>query len=131
MSERKSEGRRCLNGQCHCGSVVFEFDLDAGEPDLRRCNCSLCRRKGAIMLTVTLGDFRIVRGAELLSLYQWNHKIARHYFCSVCGIYTHHQRRSNPLEIGVNVGCLEGVDLAEFHTDNLGDGASMSLVTSP
>ncbi len=34
----------------------------------------------------------------------------KHWFCSVCGIYTHHQRRSNPNEYGVNVACLEGVN---------------------
>ena len=42
---------------------------------------------------------------------------ARHWFCSVCGIYTHHRRRSNPAEFGVNLACLDGsspFDLAEI-----------------
>ena len=38
------------------------------------------------------------------------HGAARHYFCGNCGIYTHHQRRSNPDQFGYNVGCLEGVN---------------------
>jgi len=75
------------------------------------------------MLTVRVGDLRILQGSDKLSLYQWNTGIARHYFCQLCGIYTHHQRRRDPLQIGVNVGCLEGVDLAEFDTTDVRNGA--------
>jgi hypothetical protein len=35
--------------------------------------------------------------------------VAEHYFCKKCGVYTHHKRRSNPLEFGVNIACVEGV----------------------
>jgi hypothetical protein len=95
---------------CHCGSVVLELDLPDGILDPRRCNCSICRRKGAIVGTVTLSGLRILRGHDVLKLYQFNTSTAKHYFCSNCGIYTHHRRRSNPQEYGYNVGCLEGVD---------------------
>lgn len=95
---------------CHCGSVVLELDLPDGISDPRRCNCSICRRKGAVVATVPLTGLRILRGHEVLKLYQFNTNTAKHYFCSNCGIYTHHQRRSNPQEYGYNVGCLEGVD---------------------
>jgi len=53
---------------------------------------------------------RIVQGAEVLKLYQFNTKVAKHYFCSNCGIYTHHQRRSSPDQYGYNLGCLEGIN---------------------
>jgi hypothetical protein len=95
---------------CHCGSVVLELDLPDGIVDPRRCNCSMCRRRGAIVATVPLSGIRVVSGAEFLKLYQFNTRTAKHYFCSNCGIYTHHQRRSNPRQYGYNVGCLEGVD---------------------
>jgi hypothetical protein len=121
-----TESIRQLQGSCHCGAVRFDFELPARAPDLRRCNCSLCRHKGAIMLSVAVGQFRIRCRAETFSLYQWNHQIARHYFCRVCGILTHHKRRSIPLQIGVNVGCLEEVDPAKFDTVVMKDGASSS-----
>jgi hypothetical protein len=70
----------------------------------------MCRRKGAIVASVPIGGLRVVQGAECLKLYQFNSFIAKHYFCVNCGIYTHHQRRSNPGEYGYNVGCLEGVN---------------------
>jgi len=95
---------------CHCGAVVLELSLPDGIVDPRRCNCSLCRRKGAIVGSVPLDGIRVMQGEQHLRLYQFNTKVAKHYFCGVCGIYTHHQRRSNPHLYGYNVGCLEGID---------------------
>jgi len=95
---------------CHCGAVVLELSLPDEIVDPRRCDCSICRRKGAIVASVPLSGMRIVQGHEALKLYQFNTMTAKHYFCSNCGIYTHHQRRSNPNEYGYNVGCLEGVN---------------------
>lgn len=114
-------------GTCHCGAVRFEVDLEDGLSNLRRCNCSLCRRKGAIMASVPVERLRVTAGADKLTLYQWNTRTARHYFCSVCGIYTHHQRRSNPHEYGFNVACLDGVDPFALGPIGLGDGAAQSL----
>jgi hypothetical protein len=106
---------------CHCGSVVLELDLPDGVVDPRRCDCSICRRKGAIVASVPLSGIRILKGHEVLTLYQFNTNTAKHYFCSNCGIYTHHQRRSNPQQYGYNVGCLEGVnpfDIGEVPTND-------------
>ncbi|KQW93426.1 aldehyde-activating protein [Massilia sp. Root418] len=106
---------------CHCGAVELELSLPDGVVDPRRCDCSICRRKGAIVASVPLSGLRVVRGQDVLKLYQFNTCTARHYFCSVCGIYTHHQRRSNPDQYGYNVGCLDGVnpfDLGEVPTND-------------
>ena len=81
---------------CHCGAVVLELTLPDGIVDPHRCSCSICRRKGAIVAGVPLSALRIVKGRDALKLYQFNTRTAKHYFCGVCGIYTHHQRRSNP-----------------------------------
>ncbi|EKO3375779.1 GFA family protein [Vibrio fluvialis] len=105
---------------CHCGAVELELSLPDGIVDPRRCDCSICRRKGAIVASVTLDAIRIVKGQEALRLYQFNTQTAKHYFCSVCGIYTHHQRRSNPHQYGYNVGCLEGVNPFDLGTEFLG-----------
>lgn len=95
---------------CHCGGVELEIDLPDGIVDPRRCDCSICRRKGAVVASALLSGIRVVKGEEVLRLYQFNTHQAKHYFCSVCGIYTHHKRRSNPELYGYNVGCLEGVN---------------------
>ena len=95
---------------CHCGAVQFEVSLPDGLDDPRRCDCSMCRRRGAIVASVTLDGIKILKGQDKLSLYQFNTMSAKHYFCSICGIYTHHQRRSNPSQYGFNVACLDGVN---------------------
>ena len=95
---------------CHCGAVELELSLPDGFLDVRRCDCSLCRRRGAIVASVPLDDINIIKGIDQLKLYQFNTKTAKHYFCSNCGIYTHHQRRSNPSQYGFNVACLEGIN---------------------
>ena len=109
---------------CHCGAVELELSLPNGIVDPRRCDCSICRRKGAIVASVPLSGIRIVKGEEALTLYQFNTMTAKHYFCSVCGIYTHHQRRSNPQEYGYNVGCLEGVNPFELGEVPTNDGVN-------
>ena len=99
---------------CHCGAVVLELSLPHGGWDPRRCACSLCRGRGAIVASVPLSGIRILLGEAELRCYQFNTRTARHYFCGVCGIYTHHQRRSNPAEYGYNLACLEGVNPFEL-----------------
>ena len=111
---------------CHCGAVVLELTLPDGIVNPRRCNCSICRRKGAVAASVPLSGLRIVKGQETLRLYQFNTRTAKHYFCSVCGIYTHHQRRSHPDQYGFNVGCLEGVDPLEIQNVPTSDGVNHS-----
>jgi hypothetical protein len=109
---------------CHCGAVVLELTLPNGIENPRRCDCSICSRKGAIVASVKLDGISILKGVNTLKLYQFNTNTARHYFCSICGIYTHHQRRSNPNEYGVNLGCLEGVNPFDLGEVVVNDGVN-------
>jgi hypothetical protein len=58
-----------LQGACHCGAVKFEVRtpiVPAG-----RCNCSLCRRKGALMTPLfPASQLKILSGEDSLTLYQ-------------------------------------------------------------
>ncbi len=109
---------------CHCGAIEIELHLPDGIVDPRRCNCSICKRKGAVAASVPLAGLKVVRGEDSLSLYQFDTKEAEHYFCSLCGIYTHHKRRSNPDQYGINLGCLEGVDTRLLGEIKTCDGAN-------
>jgi hypothetical protein len=71
-----------------------------------------------------------VRG-ETLSLYQFGTGRAAHYFCSVCGIYTHHRRASDPSEFGVNVGCLDGVNPRDLEPMAWFDGVNFRPEAAP
>jgi hypothetical protein len=107
---------------CHCGAVTFELSLPNGLGTPQRCSCSLCRMRGAVMAWVALDDLRITRGADKLTLYQFNSMTAKHYFCSVCGIYTHHQRRADPRQYSFNIACLPGVNPLEMRDIPVFDG---------
>ncbi|GEN23986.1 glutathione-dependent formaldehyde-activating enzyme GfaB [Halomonas cupida] len=109
---------------CHCGAVEIELSLPDGLIDVRRCDCSMCRRRGAVAASVTLSDITIVKGSEMLKLYQFNTRTAKHYFCSNCGIYTHHQRRSRPDQYGFNVACLEGINPLSIEGIPTNDGVN-------
>jgi len=89
---------------CHCGAVVIEATLPRGLNSARRCNCSFCSRRGAAAVTAIAASVRVLQGADNLSLYTWGTHTAKHWFCKTCGIYTHHQRRSDPTECGINLG---------------------------
>ena len=101
----------CYLGSCHCGAVRFRI---AYRPDeLTTCDCSLCEMRGAIMAKVPEAALDIL-AADALTLYEWNSRVAKHYFCSRCGIYVFHRKRAAPDHYGVNARCLEGLDLASL-----------------
>jgi hypothetical protein len=70
--------------------------------------------RGAVAVTGSIDGFLITEGEDKLATYRFNTTTAEHHFCSQCGIYTHHKRRSNPNELGVNVACLAGVSPFDF-----------------
>lgn len=111
-------------GQCHCGAVRFEVELSEGLDSARRCTCSFCRMRGAIAVSAEVGGLQVVRGGDVLTSYRFNSGTAQHFFCSRCGIYTHHQRRSNPREYGVNVACLDGISPFDFAEVPVMDGVN-------
>ncbi|CAK9886219.1 MAG: hypothetical protein XXXJIFNMEKO3_02647 [Candidatus Erwinia impunctatus] len=74
------------------------------------------------MVSAELSRFEILSGQPFLTEYRFNSKIVTHYFCSRCGIYTFHQRRSNPRLYGINVACLEGISPFDFETVPVSDG---------
>lgn len=113
-----------MEGACHCGTVRFRVKLTDGFNTARRCNCSYCRMRGAVAVSANAGDIAFVSGEEVLTRYQFNTRVAEHFFCSKCGIYTHHRRRSNPGQYGVNVACLEGMSPFDFADVPVIDGTN-------
>lgn len=122
MIDTSSSEPVTLNGSCHCGAVKFTTTLTDGFASARRCTCSICRMRGAVAVTSTPADFEIIQGEDKLATYRFNTGMAEHHFCAICGIYTHHKRRSNPKELGVNVACLEGISPFDFREVVVHDG---------
>ena len=112
--------------KCHCGLLEAEIEV-AEIIKLLRCNCSICKRKGAIMSMVKNEDFKIVKGKNKLKLYQFHSKAAKHFFCSNCGIYTHHNPRSYPNMTGFNLGCIDEIDTFQIKDIQVIDGQNHPL----
>lgn len=88
--------------------MTFRIDFEIAE--LTTCDCSLCVKKNALMTKVPESALTILAGEDALTLYQWNTRRAKHYFCKHCGIYVFHRKRSQPDHFGINIFCLDGFD---------------------
>ena len=111
---------------CHCGQVEAQINIEKIDKFLK-CNCSICKRKGAVMSMVKNEDFRIIKGKQMLKIYQFHTKVAKHFFCSNCGIYTHHNPRSNPAMTGFNIGCIQDLDDINIKDIPVNDGKNHPL----
>ena len=100
---------------CHCGVVQLEVLTDL--KIIKHCNCSICKRKNAKMAMVPKDSISIIKGKENLSSYKFNTMLAEHFFCKICGIYTHHYRRSDPNGAGINIGCIDQINPFEYKSD--------------
>jgi hypothetical protein len=116
---------QAYRGSCHCGAISFSFEHESIDKGLR-CNCSICRRKGAVMSAFTIQPESFSYQAEngMLGLYQFDTNIAKHYFCKNCGIYPFHQTLRKPGQYRVNLGCIDEVDTTAISIE-LFDGKSI------
>ena len=114
------EGLVTHRGGCHCGAIAFEVEAPA-RVTVSECNCSICRMSGYLHLIVPRAHFRLLRGAEALSEYRFNNGIARHLFCSRCGVKSFYVPRSNPDGYSVNLRCLDQSTLAEVTIEPFDD----------
>ena len=111
-------------GSCHCRRVTFE--VRANLDYVIDCNCSLCRRRGALWHAVSDSNLRIRTGEADLVLYQFNTNTAKHYFCRHCGVHPFIRPRLDPSRWAVNVRCFEDVDLSSIEVRPF-DGANWEV----
>jgi hypothetical protein len=109
-------------GGCHCGAVRFEVDAP-GDIAATSCTCSMCSKTGFLHLIATADQFRITKGADNLTDYRFNTGVAKHLFCSTCGVKAFYVPRSHPDGWSVNVHCIDkdtvtGVNVTEFDGAN-------------
>lgn len=114
---------KTYKGSCHCQAVRFEIETDF--PELTTCDCSICIRKNALMVKVPESQMEILSGKDILTTYEFHTHTAKHYFCSICGIYPFHRKRVAPDHYGVNVHCLENFDSTSIPV-RATDGKGMS-----
>ncbi len=110
---------RVHTGGCHCGRVQFEVRAPA-RLTVSECNCSMCSKSGYLHLVVPRSRFKLLRGEEFLTMYTFNTRTAKHFFCSVCGVKSFYVPRSHPDGYSVNARCLdegtiEALDIEPFN----------------
>jgi hypothetical protein len=112
-----------LAASCHCGAVRLE--LARAPRTLTNCNCSICRRYGALWAYYRARSVRVISAPDALSSYCWGGRTLEFYRCSICGCVTHHERvRKHPdSTVGVNARNVDPAALASVRVRRL-DGAS-------
>lgn len=114
------------NGSCHCGNISFSFEHASIIGTGLRCNCSMCKRKGAVMSGFTLApeELSIKENNNSLGLYQFDSKVAKHYFCKTCVIYPFHETMRKPGNYRINLGCINEIDTNDLKVE-IFDGKSL------
>jgi hypothetical protein len=97
---------RTHTGGCHCARVRFEVTAPA-HIEVVDCNCSMCSRFGYLHLIVPAWQFKLLCGSEALTTYTFNTRVAKHFFCSTCGVKSFYVPRSHPDGISVNARCID------------------------
>lgn len=109
--------------RCHCGSVqIFVRRLPR---TLTHCNCSICRRYGALWAYYKPSSVRIEAPKGGLTRYSWNRRIRNYHRCTQCGCVTHytHRKKSSWETVGVNANNFEPALIRNVRVRHL-DGAS-------
>jgi hypothetical protein len=112
-----------FRGSCHCGRLAYEVDEDPPTKAMA-CNCSICRRKGALHHFTTPDRFRREAADEDIQVYTFNTHNIRHQFCGTCGCapFAEGTGPNGPM-VEINLRCAEGVDLEALEV-TMYDGAS-------
>ena len=100
-----------FSGSCHCGAVRYSVDEDAPTKAMA-CNCSICRRRGALHHFTTPDKFTLETPRGALATYQWNKRIIRFHFCATCGCapFAEGDGPNGPM-VEINLRCADGIDL--------------------
>ena len=111
-----------IRASCHCGAVVIE--AARAPKSVTACNCSICRRYGALWAYYTRAKARLVSGSEHVAAYLWGDKTIEFYHCRTCGTCTHYEAltKDPASRFAINGRCFAPEDLAPIRVRHF-DGA--------
>jgi hypothetical protein len=114
-----------IEATCHCGAVRVEVPRPPQEVEVKECNCSICRRTGAVLAYYSPKDVR-VSGAT--HIYMWGDRDIEFHRCTVCGNFTHWAPADQTYDrMGVNVRLMSPELLADLRIQEF-DGADTGTV---
>ena len=105
-------GMKTYTGGCHCGAV--RFAVTGSLDKVISCNCSICEKRGLLLIFAAPEQFDLLSGGDKLADYQFNKKVIHHQFCRDCGVeaFAHGTAPGAGEMVAINVRCLDGVELA-------------------
>src|SRR5262245_64812587 len=109
-----NRGFEMIEGSCHCGAVQWRFD---GMPDgATACNCTACRRYGALWIYDYEGERITVSGSTNKYI---RGKSLEFHFCPKCGCISFWRGQARDqegrLRIAVNLRLTEPGPVANIH----------------
>jgi hypothetical protein len=108
-----------LEGSCHCGGVKLRAPW--APKTLLDCNCSVCRRLGALWGYFTVDEV-VIEGET--ATYAWGDRKLFFHHCPTCGCTTHWSpTEGNGERMGINFRLMAPEDIAGIRVRPF-DGAS-------
>lgn len=102
-----------LSTTCHCGAVRIE--IPQAPQQVTNCNCSICRRLGALWGYYEVDTVRVSGHPEHTAEYIWGDKTLRIVRCRHCGCVTHWE------PLAPKPGAKLGVNIRNFDPEQIGD----------
>jgi hypothetical protein len=112
-----------LVATCHCGAI--KVTIPRRPRRLTNCNCSICRRLGALWAYYPASQVHIEAAPGATDGYVWGDRTLRFVRCKSCGCVTHWEplRRRPGSKMGVNVRNFDPQEIGNARIRLL-DGAS-------
>ena len=110
-----------MEASCHCGAVRYE--VERVPERLLDCNCSICRRDGALWAYYAQRDVKFVSKPDTLTYVWGDRALARHH-CKTCLCLTHFTviGTDDAKMIGVNARLMSGLDPAKIRVIQKNNG---------
>ncbi|MEL6571705.1 MAG: GFA family protein [Pseudomonadota bacterium] len=104
-------------GACHCGAVSFVVDDTPAR--LVSCNCSACRRFGALWFHTLVPNVTFSATPEATIAYAWGDKMLAFQTCKTCGATTHYLPLDGSERMAVNMrmvdpAAIDGIPVRHF-----------------
>ena len=101
-----------IESSCHCGAVSLQIDGVIG--DVTDCNCSICRRYGALWAYFSPRLVQVVPPVGVTDIYMCGNKWLEFHRCKICGSVTHWSPVDKSVDrMGVNARLLHPAQLAQ------------------
>ncbi len=99
-----------FKANCHCGAV--DLAVPHLPSILTACNCSYCRRIGAVWAYYIPFDVIVVSGAEIMVPYVLDRPSVAMHHCGTCGCVTHWESMNAKVDrMGLNARMMDPIVL--------------------